>query len=332
MPEQVIWGIHPGRHGGAEDLFLRRNVIAIGWGDMGDLSQWSDREGYKVAFADTYPNEKPGAVPTKAGMLYRFVHEMQLGDLVVCPLKLVREVSIGEVVGEYQHRPDVNDRFPNMREVKWVKTVPRTSFSQGALYEMGSAMTLFQISSHADEVLAILEGRPLEPADEEGEIAEITSDVEDQTRDYVLKQLARKLKGHAFAAFVGHLLEKMGYRTRVSAPGPDHGIDIIAHRDELGFEPPLVKVQVKSSEGSIGEPTVSSLYGKVDEKEFGLLVTLGRFSSQAKNFAFSKGNLRLIDGDELVDLIFDYYEQLDPRYKGMIPLKRIYVPEALSEE
>ena len=89
---------------------------------------------------------------------------------------------------------------------------------------------------------------------------------------------------------------------------------------------------MKSSEGSVGEPEVSALYGKVGEKEFGLLVTLGTFTAQARNFAFSKGNLRLIDGDELVDLILEYYDNLEARYKGIIPLKRVYVPEALSEE
>jgi restriction system protein len=32
----------------------------------------------------------------------------------------------------------------------------------------------------------------------------------------------------------------------------------------------------------------------------------------------------------LVDLIFEHYEELDPRYQGMIPLKRVYVPEAVE--
>jgi len=77
---------------------------------------------------------------------------------------------------------------------------------------------------------------------------------------------------------------------------------------------------------------VSALYGKVREKEFGLLVTLGSFTKQAVDFAFSKGNLHLIDGDELVDVIFAHYEELDPRYQGTIPLKRVYVPEPVSEE
>ena len=31
MSEQVIWGMHTGGHGAAEDLFRRRNVVAIGW-------------------------------------------------------------------------------------------------------------------------------------------------------------------------------------------------------------------------------------------------------------------------------------------------------------
>jgi restriction system protein len=76
---------------------------------------------------------------------------------------------------------------------------------------------------------------------------------------------------------------------------------------------------------------VSALYGKVSDKEFGLVVTLGVYTSQAKNFARSKANLRLIDGSELVDLILEHYEKFDSRYKGLVPLKRIYVPESLDE-
>jgi restriction system protein len=37
------------------------------------------------------------------------------------------------------------------------------------------------------------------------------------------------------------------------------------------------------------------------------------------------------DGNELVNLIFQHYEQFDSRYKGLLPLKRVYVPEALEE-
>src|SRR5262249_645914 len=113
--------------------------------------------------------------------------------------------------------------------------------------------------------------------------------------------------------------------------GPDGGIDIIAHKDELGFEPPIIKVQVKSSEGSIGDPVVSQLYGKVSTSEFALMVTLGTFTPPARVFSRSKHNLPFIDGNELVDLVLQHYEQFDSRYKGLLPLKRVYVPEALNE-
>ena len=105
-------------------------------------------------------------------------------------------------------------------------------------------------------------------------------------------------------------------------------MDIVAHRDELGFEPPIIKVQVKSGEGKVGDPEVSSLSGKVGPHEHGLLVTLGSFTTAATTFGRSKSNLRLIDGDELVDLVFAHYDQFDSRYKGLLPLKRVYVPES----
>jgi len=125
----------------------------------------------------------------------------------------------------------------------------------------------------------------------------------------------------------------MGYRTRVSPPGPDAGIDIIAHQDELGFEPPIIKVQVKSGEGSIGAPEVQALYGTLSaETEYSLFVTLGSFTKAALNFAQGKSKLRLIDGDELVELVLQHYEELDSRYKGLFPLKRVYIPETLQQE
>jgi len=183
-----------------------------------------------------------------------------------------------------------------------------------------------------DDFLTVLEGRKIETASHEDEtVALVAEEIETTTRDFVLKQFTREMKGHPFAQFVADLLEAMGYRTRVSPPGPDRGVDVIAHRDRLGIEPPITKVQVKSGEGSIGEPDVARLFGAVASSEFGLFVTLSSFTPQAVRFAESKATLRLIDGDELVRLTLQHYEQLDSRYKGLIPLRHVYIPEAIEE-
>ena len=194
-------------------------------------------------------------------------------------------------------------------------------------------MSFFQVKNYSDEFLAMLTGeQPVsKPGGKDGTVTVVAEVIEQNTRDFILQVLAHELKGHALEDFVAQLLQTMGYRTRVTPVGTDGGVDIIAHKDELGFVPPIIKVQVKSTEGSVGDPVVSQLIGKLDPSEFGMVVTLGTFTSQAVNTARNKSNLRLIDGEELVNLVLQHYDELDSKYKGMMPLKRVYVPEPLDE-
>ena len=330
--ETTIWGMHAGRSGEADKLFLKNDRVGMGWSKLKDLAKFKDREEFKDVLFQAYPEKKPGAIPNNAGQLFRFVCEMKKGDLVVYPSNRDKQIHLGEITGDYLYDPKLDSDYPHQRQVRWSKSVPRTHFSQGALYEIGSAMSLFQVKSYSDEFISALEGKTLlSVPTADTSVPIVADDIEQTTQDFILKQLATELKGHPLAEFVGHLLGAMGYRVRVSPEGPDGGIDIIAHKDELGFEPPIVKVQVKSSEGSIGDPAVNALLGNLAPSEFGLFVTIGTFTSQAKVTARNKSNLRLIDGDELVTLILHHYDQLDSRYKGLIPLKRVYVPESLNE-
>lgn len=332
--DPVLWGIHAGKTGDADALFLKNNVIALGWHQMGNLSALpSTREGFKDHYAKVYASAakaKPGSVPTSAGQLFRFVHEMRVGDYIVYPSKRSKRVHLGRVTSDYRYDTTIEPGYPQRRSVEWLKDISRSTLSQGALYEIGSALSLFVVKNYADGFWSVIEGHqplPLVPAAEDETLAEVSQDVDESTRDFILKVLAQETKGHPFAYFIGNLLQTMGYRVRVSPEGPDGGVDILAHTDELGFEPPIIKVQCKSTEGSVGDPQISQLYGKVSPSEFGLFVTLGYFTSQAVQFARTKSNLRLIDGDALVELVLEHYEALDSKYKGMIPLRKAYIPE-----
>jgi len=330
--EATVWGIHGGRTGDADSIFLKRNQIALGWEHMGDLGKIKpSRDAFKERLSSSYPGRKPGYYPMATGQLFRFVHEMAEGDLVVYPSKRDRHVHIGEIIGPYEHVEKNADGYPHRRKVKWLAHVPRTKFSQGALYEIGSAMSFFQVKNYTDEFLAALTGKTSVPEPgKDDSVTYVAEDIEQNTKDFVLKTLSQELKGHALADFVAHLLGTMGYRTRVATPGPDGGIDIIAHKDELGFVPPIIKVQVKSTEGSVGDPVISQLIGKLEAGEYGMVVTLGSFTHQAMNTARNKSNLRLVDGEELVKMVLQHYEQFDSRYKGLMPLRRVYVPEPLE--
>lgn len=39
----------------------------------------------------------------------------------------------------------------------------------------------------------------------------------------------------------------------------------------------------------------------------------------------------MIEGVELVELVFEHYDQFDSRYKGILPLKRVFVPTAVED-
>lgn len=332
MADPVMWGIHAGKHGDVDALFLEHGVVALGWAEMGDLTRLpKDREAFKTELVRAYPAMSAAAIANWAGQLFRFVHEMKPGDQVVYRSRATRHVHIGQISGPYRYDPSVRPTYPNRRVTSWLNSLPVTAFSQAALYEIGSAMSLFQVRNYADEFRALLGGGPATPvtpvAGSDDTIPLVVEQTEENTRDFIHKQLLQELKGHPLADFVAHLLNQMGFRTRTSSEGPDAGIDIVAHKDELGFEPPIVKVQVKSTVGSTGDPEVSSFCGKVAASEHGLFVTLGTFTAQARNYARSQPNLRLIDGDGLVAIVLAHYEQLDSRYRAVIPLKRVYVPD-----
>jgi hypothetical protein len=54
--EITVWGIHAGKTGAADSLFLKKNFIAIGWRKMGDLSKLhAEREAFKAKVAESYP-------------------------------------------------------------------------------------------------------------------------------------------------------------------------------------------------------------------------------------------------------------------------------------
>lgn len=326
--EVKVWGVHTKN----EALFLRDSVIAIGWDEMGDLSTLpDDREAFKARYLETYPDKNKQSAATNGGMIYRFVWEMSAGDYVVFYSRSDRKVNIGKVEGGYQYAPEQKD-YPNQRKIKWVKHIDRESFSQGSMYELGAAMTVFTIKNYADEFIGALDGsfKPYtsESAEDEESVLVYTEAIEDNTKDFVIRELSRNLKGYPLEEFVKALLEAMGYRADVSPMGGDRGIDLIAYKDEL---PPRILVQVKSRDGQVRESTIQSLRGAMREGDYGLFITLSKFTANAQKYLDATPIIRGIDGAQFAELVVRYYDRIDDKWRRFVPLKRVYIPD-ISEE
>ena len=293
--EKRVWGIHTKD----DNLFLKENVIALGWQQIGDLSLIvPDRESFKEKYIAAYPDAKKGSIPTGVGMLFRFCHEVQIGDYIIYPSKIDRMINIGEVTGGYKYVPEANE-YVQQRSVKWLKHVPRMSFSQGALYEIGSAMSFFMVKNYADEFLAALDkgfAKSISEGEEDDTVGATADDIIESTKDFILKELSRQLKGYDLEQFVADLLQ-----------------------------------QVKSQDSDIKETTIQSLKGAMREGDYGLFVTLSNYTKKAQKYLENTPIIRGINGTELVDLILKYYDDLSEKYRKMIPLKMVYIPVSKDE-
>ncbi len=222
MADKIIWGVHMSRDHGLAPV--EKGYVAIGWHEMGDFSRIAPtRDAFKAAYKRAYPDAKAGTIPVAAGVAYRFAVEMMPGDLVIYPSKPDRMVNIGVIDGPYQFVLGAAADCPNQRTVKWLKQIPRSSFSQPALNEIGSALTMFRVSSHAEEFLAALEGEAFEPEDvDEISAEQVSAQVEESTEDFIIKRLKSSQTPYQFEHFIAHLLKCMGYHACSPCPFHSH--------------------------------------------------------------------------------------------------------------
>lgn len=155
--------------------------------------------------------------------------------------------------------------------------------------------------------------------------------VDTYSRDFIVSVLKR-MDPFDFERFVAGVLTAMGYRATATQSSGDGGVDVLASRDALGIEPPIIKVQCKRMTSTIGAPDVQRLAGTLAHGggELGLF-TLGTYSADAKHLERTHQYLRLITGTQLVQFVLDHYEQLDAEWKRLMPLRRVYAVESTSE-
>jgi restriction system protein len=268
---------------------------------------------------------------------------MKQGDIVIAPYKADGTLNFGIITGDYTYRQDVSVH-PHRRSVRWVKTgVSRGLFPQKALYEIGSALTLFRVKKNVhvfENFLATgsedvsphpVEVPDVEMVDEWIETEPSAARLDQFTHDFVLKTLLEGLSHEEFEYFTADLLRAMGYQARVTPLSSDGGVDVIAHKDPLGLEPPVIKVQCKHTSAQQSRPDVQRLSGTLAHGELALFVCLGSFSKDAVGYERERQNLRLLTGADVVQLTLTHYEQLAPKWKTRISLRQVYVVDRANE-
>ena len=322
-----LWMVRAGRDSIFIDEFLSRQMVAIGWSKLGDLSNVHSREELSQLVEQAWPENNRFQNGASIGQVYRFRQEIVPGQAVTTYDSNSRIYHVGTVTGDYEYHPEYDSELRHTRSVRWEKEVSRDKLSAEAKNSLGAISTIFCLSSSVVDEL--LNSQKDEGPSVEGEIeaeAEVRKDTEQRALEFLQDRLS-KLAWDQMQELVAGLLRAMGYKTRISPAGPDRGRDIIASPDGFGFQPPRIIVEVKHRKGSMGAPEVRSFVGGLRQNDNGLYVSTGGFSREARYEADrSNQNLTLMDADDLGKAIIEHYDRMDAETRALLPLKKIYWP------
>lgn len=330
------WMIRAGNGGRYFDDFQEADCVAIGWNNLGDLRQYASPEALRTAYIEHFGNAKPGRTANAIAMIRKFRDDIQPGDLLITYSQEYREYLVGEDLGQYEFRAEAQQvgEFAHIRQVRWLGRVSRDQLSQSARNSLGSVLTLFSLSK---EVIAEVEDRlagksPPQPVsanelpDAEAEFELLREDVMSRGHE-LIKDKIQALGPEEMEELTAALLRAMGYQTRVSAKGPDRGVDVLASPDGLGLTQPRIKAEVKHRSGSMGSNPIRSFIGALREGDRGLFISTGGFTKEAR-YEAERANIpvTLIDIDLLADLVVSNYERFDIEGQRLLPLVKVYWP------
>ncbi len=338
-----LWIVRAGKQGERELAAILSGRLLPGFLEVGDLSNLNGRDAILAHLHDVMPGEGLNRLKNFSAQLNQFAHTIAIGDLVVMPRKLTTGVAIGEVTGPYAF--NVGDPYRHSRPVKWLnESVPRDSFKQDLRHSFGAFMTICEITRNnaLDRVRSVLKmgtdpgallgkqgTKPVPVIHDEEDADEIATDIEDIANQQIISLIKSEFAGHALANLVAEILRVEGYTTKVSPPGPDGGVDILAAGGMLGLGEDRICVQVKSSDGAANHDVVLRLIGSVSNTQArtGLLVSIGGVNSVAqKELDNNFFKLRLWQMPDLLRALFRTYNDLSDETRVKLPLKQIWVP------
>lgn len=151
-------------------------------------------------------------------------------------------------------------------------------------------------------------------------------EAEDKAREGILAYLG-EMRPYDVQELVAALLRAMGYHVSwVSPPGPDGGIDIVAHTDPLGAREPRIKVQVKRREAATAVDGLRAFMALLGGNDLGIFVSTGGFTSAAQQEARQQESrkITLLDAGALIALWIENYAKLDESAKRLLPLRPVY--------
>jgi restriction system protein len=333
-----MWMVRAGRGGENVEAFLKYGIVALGDPKLGAIPPSIKKDDLLHLYAERYPDFKEASRASWASQLMRFIGEIQVGDKVVTFDRDRRLYLFGTTTSEYEWAPTLIEENPHVHRVQWTHQVPRDLLSVATRNTLGAILTLFKLGPDVAKdlqehqipigtVVTDLPPKPKELAAEEEEAEEQVRAEVIEKADEFIEDAINDLDWKQLQDLVAGILRSMGYRTTVSPPGADRGVDIFASPDGLGLQEPRIFVEVKHRNQTMGAEKVRAFLGGRRPGDKCLYVSTGSFTKEAR-YEAERASVptTLLDLQDLRKLLVENYEKLDAETRALVPLKRLYWP------
>ena len=113
--EVGVWLISPGEGAEHWNAFQQQGIVAIGFDDLGDISEYGSKDDVHQALIDR--GYGPNPLNTSLA-LWQFANEINEGDVVISKRGRSAVLGWGRVTGNYVHDPE-RPKHLNIRSVEW---------------------------------------------------------------------------------------------------------------------------------------------------------------------------------------------------------------------
>lgn len=113
------WIYAPGEGSSKWDEFYNAGIMAIGWGEIGDLRVFETKDAVKARMKETF--DESLSYKNAAHATWQFVNEMKAGDIIFVKKGMHQLVGRGIVTSDYEFDGDRTDEYKNTRQVNWTR-------------------------------------------------------------------------------------------------------------------------------------------------------------------------------------------------------------------
>ena len=138
------WLYAPGEGSCMWNEFYTLGIMAIGWGEIGDLSTFDSKDAMKIKMREVI--DESLSYKNAAHATWQFANEMKIGDIVFVKKGMHQIIGRGVVMSDYEYDNTRDDEYKNIRQVDWTHN--------GEWPHPGQAVmkTLTDITSYTDYV------------------------------------------------------------------------------------------------------------------------------------------------------------------------------------